>query len=48
MRRTHRSLHFLIWLALVPVLTIMAWKALSDLPAEPVNEALPETISEED
>lgn len=47
MRRAHRSLHVLIWIALVPVIAVFAWMALGHLPTEPVNDDLPYNIGEE-
>ena len=47
MKRAHRSAHRLIWLLLAPVLTAIIIVALQVRPTAPVNDALPEALSEE-
>ena len=47
MKRTHRSAHRLIWLLLAPILAAIVIIALQVRPAAPVNDALPEALSEE-
>lgn len=47
MRRPHRSAHFLIWLALVPVITVIAFAALKHKPEPATNDSLPAGLVEE-
>ena len=47
MKRAHRSAHRLIWLLLAPVLAAIIVIALEVRPDAPVNDALPEALSEE-
>ena len=46
MRRAHRRLHVLLWLAVAPAAIIGLYIALNARPAEPTSD-LPETIAEE-
>lgn len=47
MKRAHRSAHRLIWLVLAPLLAVILWLAVTERPAEPVNDALPTALQGE-
>jgi len=47
MKRSHRRSHLVIWLLLTPVLLAIIKFAVSDRPADPVNETLPAALLEE-
>lgn len=46
MRRAHRQMHFLIWLALAPAVAFGVFLALSHRPGDPLTE-LPDAIADE-
>lgn len=41
MKRSHRTMHRLVWLLLAPALAAIIVIALQARPGEPVNDALP-------
>lgn len=41
MKRSHRTMHRLVWLLLAPALAAIIFVALQVAPDEPVNDALP-------
>ncbi len=47
MKRSHRRSHLIIWLILTPLLLAVIKFAVSERPADPVNEALPAALLEE-
>lgn len=47
MKRAHRSAHRLLWLVLAPVLAAVLVAAVMLRPPEPVNDALPASLSAE-
>ena len=47
MKRAHRKSHFFVWVILGPVIFAIILLAVLHRPAEPVNEALPDALSEE-
>lgn len=47
MKRAHRTLHQIIWLVLGPVMAAILWLAVTLRPAEPVNDELPTSLTEE-
>lgn len=47
MKRAHRKSHFLIWAVLAPVIFCITLLAVMHRPAEPVNDALPNALTEE-
>ncbi len=47
MRRAHRKVLLAMWLVIAPALAVILFLALSQSPAEPVNEALPDALRTE-
>ncbi len=47
MKRAHRRLHFAIWAILGPTLFGILLLAILNRPGEPVNDQLPEALTEE-
>ena len=46
MKRLQRRRHFAIWIILSAFIGIVLWKAIEVRPAEPVNPAFPDVISD--
>lgn len=46
MKRIHRRMHLVIWMLLVPTLVVMLVVGMKALPTEPVNEALPASLTD--
>ncbi len=47
MKRAHRKTHLLLWIILGPVIVCTLLLSVLHRPAEPINEALPDTLLEE-
>ena len=48
MKRGHRSAHRLIWLVLAPILAATIWLAVTQRPAEPINDTLPDLLVQQE
>lgn len=46
MRRAHRSVHLLLWLALAPAVAAAFLFALANRPEEPVSETPEDVVTE--
>ena len=46
MKRKHRKAHFLLWLVLGPAIAAILLLAVTERPASPVNDNLPNTLIE--
>ena len=47
MKRSHRRVHFGMWVIIGPLLMWLLVLAFADLPETPENELLPEALTEE-
>ena len=47
MKRAHRKSHFFLWVVLAPIIFCITLLAVMYRPGAPVNDALPDALSEE-
>ena len=47
MKRAHRKSHFVMWAVLAPIIFCITLLAVLHRPAEPVNDTLPQSLTEE-